>query len=126
MASTIQVSSREAATAYGVSPRTIRRWAQNGRLDAVKTGGRWQIAATAELDGFKPAQVDKARELIEQGGILPTSRPGLFTAVSSDGTTTYLVHRASCTCPAGQRGRYACYHRAAVAIMSAVPARRAA
>lgn len=126
MASTIQVSSREAATAYGVSPRTIRRWAQIGRLDAVKVSGRWQIAATADLDGFKPAQVDKARELIEQGAILPTKRAGLFTAVSSDGSVTYLVHASGCTCPAGQRGRYVCYHRAAVAILSAVPAQRAA
>ncbi|WP_225959170.1 SWIM zinc finger family protein [Nonomuraea africana] len=56
----------------------------------------------------------------------PHQPPGLYTAVSSDGTTTYLVHRASCTCPAGQRGRYACYHRAAVAILSAAPARRTA
>jgi excisionase family DNA binding protein len=126
MASTIQVSSREAATAYGVSPRTIRRWAQIGRLDAVKVGGRWQIAATADLDGFKPAQVDKARELIEQAAILPTKRQGLFTAVSSDGTTTYLVHANGCTCPAGQRGKHLCYHRAAVAILTAVPSRLAA
>ncbi|MET8864713.1 helix-turn-helix domain-containing protein [Nonomuraea sp. NPDC004580] len=126
MASTIQVSTREAAAAYGVSPRTIRRWAQNGRLDAIKTGGRWVITATADLDDFKPNQVDKARELIEQGAILPTSRKGMYSAVSSDGTTHYLVHASGCTCPAGQRGKHQCYHRAAVALLAAVPARRAA
>ena len=126
MTSTLQVSTREAATACGVSPRTIRRWAQNGKLNAVKTGGRWSINVTADLEGFKPQQVDKARELIEQGAILPTSRAGLFTAVSSDGVTTYLVHASGCTCPAGHRGKYACYHRAAVAILTAAPARRAA
>lgn len=126
VASTIQVSTREAAAAHGVSPRTIRRWAQNGRLDAVKQGGRWVITAAADLDGFKPAQVERARELIEQGAILPTSRPGLYKAVSSDGSTFYLVHRCGCTCPAGQRGRYVCYHRAAVAILSAAPTLRAA
>lgn len=122
VASTLQVSTREAATAYRVSTRTIRRWAANGKLNAVKTCGRWQIAVTADLDGFKPQQVDKARELIEQGAILPTSRQGLYTAVSSDGTTTYLVHASGCTCPAGQRGKYLCYHRTSVAILSAAAA----
>ncbi|MEU6781533.1 helix-turn-helix domain-containing protein [Nonomuraea angiospora] len=121
----ISISTREAAAAHRVSPRTIRRWAQNGKLDAVKVSGRWQIAVTADLDGFKPQQVDKARELIEQGAILPTSRQGLYTAVSGDGTTTYLVHRASCSCPASRHGR-ACYHRCAVALLEAAPAARAA
>lgn len=122
----ISCTTREAAAALGVSLRTTQRRAQTGQLPATKVAGRWQITATADIGDFKPAQVERARELIEQGAILPTSRPGLFTAVSSDGTTTYLVHRASCTCPAGQRGRHACYHRAAVAILTAVPARRAA
>lgn len=124
----ISISTSEAATAYRVSTRTIRRWAQNGKLNAVKTSGRWAITLTADLDDYKPQQVDRARELIEQGGILPTSRPGLYTAVSSDGTTTYLVHASGCTCPADQRGKHQCYHRAAVAILTATvtPARRAA
>ncbi|WP_049562277.1 helix-turn-helix domain-containing protein [Nonomuraea sp. SBT364] len=126
MVQPISISSREAATAYSVSPRTIRRWAQTGRLDAVKTGGRWAIAVEVNLDEFKPNQVDRARELIEQGAILPTKRPGTYTAVSSDGTVTYLVHASGCTCPAGQRGKHQCYHRAAVAILTAAPARRAA
>jgi hypothetical protein len=80
-----------------------------------------KVAAAAralDLAGFKPFQVDKAVEAIEQGGIVPTSRAGVYTAVSSDGTTTYLVHSVACTCPAGVKGR-ACYHRAAVAILDA-------
>jgi excisionase family DNA binding protein len=122
----IQVTTREAAATLGVSVRTVQRHAQHGKLNAAKIRGRWVIALTADLTGYKPEQVDRARALIEDGGILSTSRPGLFTAVSSDGSTTYLVHAASCTCPAGQRGR-ACYHRAAVAIVQAAQAvRRAA
>lgn len=121
----IVLSTREAATAYRVSPRTIRRWAQTGRLDAIKTGGRWAITVEVDLDIFKPEQVEKAREAVEQRAILPTSRPGLFTTVSSDGSTTYLTHAAACTCRAGQRG-IRCWHRAAVAILEAAPARRAA
>lgn len=123
----ISISTREAATAYRVSPRTVRRWAQNGKLDAAKVGGRWVIAIEANLDDFKPNQVDRARELIEQGAILPATRPGMFTAVSSDGTTTYLVHRAGCDCPAGARGKHQCYHRCAAAILTAAaPVQRAA
>lgn len=122
----VQVSTREIATANGVSIRTAQRWAKTGKLPAIKTGGRWIITVDADLDDYKPQAIDKARDLIESGGILRTRRPGLFTAVSSDGTTAYLVHASGCTCPAGQRGRYACYHRAAVALMAAGSSRRAA
>lgn len=127
MTSGFQVTTREAALVYRVSPRTIRRWAQTDRLDAIKTGGRWVITIEANLDTFKPEQIEKAREAIEQQAILPTSRPGLFTTVSSDGSTTYLTHSCGCTCRAGQRG-IRCWHRAAVAILTAAaaPARRAA
>jgi excisionase family DNA binding protein len=116
----ITLTTRETANALGVSLRTAQRWARSGKLQAVKVHGRWAITLQAPaLDDYKPAQLDKAREAIEQRAILPTSRPGMYTAVSSDGTTTYLVHEAACTCPAGQRGKYRCYHRAAVAILSA-------
>lgn len=127
--SDIKVTTREAAAALGISLRTAQRWAKNGKLNATKTDGRWTITLTAEvgLDDYKPAQIDKAREAIEQAAILPTSRPGMYTAVSSDGSTTYLVHTSGCTCPAGQRGKYLCWHRAAVAILqAAAPDRRAA
>jgi excisionase family DNA binding protein len=113
----IQISTREAAAAHGVSIRTAQRWAKQGKLNAVKQGGRWQITLTVDITDWKPAQLDKAREAIAERAILPTSRPGLYTAVSSDGSTTYLVHACGCTCPAGQRGRYQCYHRAAVVLL---------
>ena len=122
MAATL--TTHEIAAAHHVSLRTAQRWAQTGRLDAVKVAGRWVISVPAQLDDYKPAQIDKAREAIEQQAILPTKRPGIYTAVSSDGTTHYLVHASGCTCPAGQRGKYVCWHRAGVAILTA--AQRAA
>jgi|HubBroStandDraft_6_1064221.scaffolds.fasta_scaffold66720_3 hypothetical protein len=67
-------------------------------------------AITEAVKGFAAAQVEKARELISDGGIIPTKRPGVFRAVSSKGTDQYLVHSATCNCPAGLRGRSACYH----------------
>jgi excisionase family DNA binding protein len=127
MSAEITITTREAAAALGISLRTAQRWAASGKLIAVKVGRRWSITLGADLRDWNAAQIDKAHELIEQGGILPSrKRPGMYTAVSSDGSTTYLVHAAACTCPAGLRGR-ACYHRAAVAILrTAAAAQRAA
>lgn len=96
--------------------------------------GRWcqakvrAAAETADLSGFKPEQAEKARELIELGAIVPTTRDGVYSAVSSDGTTVYLVDvvAQTCGCKAGGRGR-SCYHLAGALILQAsAPARKAA
>jgi len=69
---------------------------------------------------FTAAQVTRARELLADGGLIPTSRAGVYQSVSSDGAATYLTHRAGCTCPAGTRGNgRTCYHRAAARILGA-------
>jgi hypothetical protein len=81
---------------------------------------RIRLAAITEaVRGFTAAQVDKARELISDGGMVPTGRPGIFRAVSSNGVDRYLVHSATCNCPAGLRARSACYHVAAARILAA-------
>ncbi|MGH3126089.1 MAG: hypothetical protein ACRDND_34365, partial [Streptosporangiaceae bacterium] len=71
------------------------------------------------VKGFTSAQVDKARELIADGGLVPTARPGVFRAVSSRGDIAYLTHSAACNCPAGLRSRSSCYHTLAVRIVLA-------
>ncbi|MFF0862322.1 helix-turn-helix domain-containing protein [Nonomuraea sp. NPDC003560] len=114
------VTTREIAQARRVSVRTVQRWAAKGKLDAVKVGGRWIITLSVNLDQYKPFQLDKARELIEQGGIVATSRPALYVAISSDGTSQYVVDQAehSCTCRAAIRGLN-CYHLAAADLVEA-------
>jgi len=83
---------------------------------------RVRLAAMTEaVKGFAQAQVEKARELISDGGIVATKRPGVFRAVSSNGTDQYLVHSAVCSCPAGLRS-VRCYHRAAASILLAAKA----
>jgi Family of unknown function (DUF6011) len=78
-----------------------------------------RLAAINEaVKGFAAAQVEKARELISDGGIVAISRPGVFRASSSNGTDQYLVHSAACNCPAGLHGRQ-CYHLAAARILVA-------
>ncbi|MFF0249646.1 helix-turn-helix domain-containing protein [Streptosporangium sandarakinum] len=122
-----RVTTREIAAAHGVSLRTAQRWAKAGKLAAQKVAGRWVITLTAPgLDGFKPFQLDKAAEAIEQGAILATSRPHVYRAISSDGTTVYLASPDGCSCPAGLKARR-CYHIAAVRILLAArTSRRAA
>jgi Family of unknown function (DUF6011) len=67
---------------------------------------------------FTAAQVARARELLADGGLIPTNRAGVYQSVSSDGATVYFTHRAGCTCPAGTRGNgRTCYHRAAARIL---------
>ncbi len=86
-----------------------------------------KAADTADLGEFHAWQVDKAREAIELQAVIPSSRTGLYIAVSGDGVTVYLVdaEERSCTCKAAANGRR-CYHLAAAPILSAATARRAA
>lgn len=74
-------------------------------------------AAVRNLPVFKPEQIAKAEELIEDGGIIAI-RPTVFRTVSTDGTETYLSHPTNCTCVAGRNGR-TCYHQIAAGIMLA-------
>lgn len=70
---------------------------------------RIRLAALNEaIRGFATRQVEAARELIADGGLIPTSRPGVFLAVSSDGERTYLTHSETCACPSGLRRLTAC------------------
>ena len=88
-----------------------------------------QAAQAADLSAFHAWQVEKAREAIEMRAVVPSSRQGLYAAVSGDGVTIYLVDAAadSCTCKAAANGRR-CYHLAAALILAAAAraARRAA
>jgi hypothetical protein len=85
--------------------------------------GRWckakiRAAAIAKaIRDFTVAQVEKAKELLADGGLIATKRPGVYRAVSSDGQSSYLTHPAACNCPAGLHGRR-CYHVLAARILT--------
>jgi hypothetical protein len=74
---------------------------------------------TRVLADFTKDQAEKARELLADGGLVPTSHAGVFRAVSSDGERSYLSHSAACNCPAGLRSRNRCYHSLAVRLVLA-------
>lgn len=75
----------------------------------------------AQLDearaDFTSEQQAKADELIRDGGLVPHAHRGVFEAVSSDGTATYLVHAKACNCPGGLRSKRACYHQLGARIL---------
>ncbi|MFI6251500.1 DUF6011 domain-containing protein [Streptomyces sp. NPDC051016] len=94
-------SAKSCATGYG--PTCQRK---------VREAARAEVIAT-----YKPHQIAKAEELIEQGALIPL-RPGIYLTPSSDGTQTYRTHRAACSCPAGIKGIHPCKHRIAAHILS--------
>lgn len=99
------------------SAEAAAKAAPHGRICAM----RIRAAAIADaVKGFAQAQVDKARELISDGGIVATNRPGVFRAVSSKGDGSYLTHPATCSCAASRRGRATpCYHSLAAKLLLA-------
>lgn len=77
-----------------------------------------RTAAREAATRHKPHQTAKAIELIEDGGVVPTTRTGVYHTVGTNGEI-YKTARTGCTCPAGLTGRYVCYHRIAVEIVEA-------
>ena len=103
------ISSAESlATGYGKGCRAKMR-------KAVKT---------ADLSAWTPSQVEEARQAIEDGAVVPSTREGVFHVVSSDGSEVYRTHRNGCTCTNGLKTRPSrpCWHRCAVAIVLAASA----
>jgi hypothetical protein len=69
----------------------------------------------AALVNFTRQQIADAIEIIEDAAIVPGTVPGLFHAVSSDGTGIYQATAGTCSCPATK----ACKHNAAVIMVTA-------
>ncbi|GHH57914.1 DUF6011 domain-containing protein [Lentzea cavernae] len=78
-----------------------------------------KIQKAAKVAPFKPAAIEKAQELIADGGILPIRGRRVFRVVSSDGAATYLAAPQACNCAAGLKSKHACYHRVAATLLAA-------
>lgn len=123
IADTTVVCMRELSTRTGTTVKCLRcgrtrhfhsataaaKAAPYGRI----CGALVRAAQMAEtVRGFAATQVEKARELIADGGLIPV-RGQIFRAVSSKGDRTYTVAATGqCTCPAAARSGRAdrCYH----------------
>jgi len=76
-------------------------------------------ALTEALRDFSAAQLEKARELVADKGVIRTGFAGVFRTVSTDGASYYLTAATGqCNCRAGLNGRR-CYHVAAAVMMQA-------
>lgn len=69
--------------------------------------------------GYKPTTVTRAKELIEQGALIPVRGRRVFQVVASNGIDRYLTAAEGCNCPAGLRAKHVCYHRVAVILAAA-------
>ncbi|MFL1903094.1 DUF6011 domain-containing protein [Streptomyces tauricus] len=73
--------------------------------------------APVDLTDYKPHQIASARELIEDGAIVPL-RGIVFLAVSTDGTEIHRTAPTGCNCKAGLKGSR-CYHALAARLLLA-------
>lgn len=99
--------------------------------EAVSRGygsGCWRkirrAARAADLSAWTGSQAADARQALEDGAVVPSTREGVYHVVSSDGSEVYRTHANGCSCTNGLQTRPSrpCWHRAAVAIVTAVPA----
>ena len=94
--------------------RTLRNPSPDGYGPKCRTKVR---KAAVDLADYKAHQIASAKELIEDGAIIPL-RNTVFIAVSTDGTETYKTAPTACSCPAGVKGSR-CYHTLAARLLLA-------
>lgn len=73
--------------------------------------------AAVDLADYQAHQIASARELIEDGGIIPL-RSVVFLVVSTDGTEIHRTAPTGCNCKAGLKGTR-CYHQLAARLLLA-------
>jgi uncharacterized Zn finger protein len=87
-----------------------------GRSCAAKVRA---AARALVLSTFKSGVLEKAEQLITDGGIVRIAHRGTpaFRVVASNGVDRYTTAASGCTCPAGLAGRHMCYHRVAARLL---------
>jgi hypothetical protein len=98
------------------SAEAVARGFGEGCWRKIRSAGR-----TADLSAWTASQVDEAQLAIEDGAVVPSNREGVFHVVSSDGAEVYRTHRNGCVCTNGLKTHQPrpCWHRCAVAIVTA-------
>lgn len=80
-----------------------------------------KAARTADLSAWTASQVAEARQALEDGAVVPSTREGVFHVVSSDGSEVHRTAAHGCNCTSGLQTRppRPCWHRCAVVIVLA-------
>ncbi len=76
---------------------------------------------TADLSAWTPAQIAEAKQAIEDGAVVPSTREGVFHVVSSDGSEVHRTAARGCNCKSGLQTLppRPCWHRCAVVLVLA-------
>ena len=109
------------------APAQCRRCKRhNLRTPASRAAGIGPRCAAIEaaFDGLDSRQQDKAREAIEDGAVIATTREGVAMVISEDGESVHLATAdGHCSCPHGVRRTSAtaktCWHPGAVRLAAA-------
>lgn len=101
------------------SPESIARGM--GRTCARKVR---EAEAEADLSAWTDRQVEEARQALEDGAVVTSTRQGVYHVVAVDGSEVHLTHRDGCNCAGGLQSRppRPCWHRCAVAMLEAASA----
>ena len=59
-----QLSIPQASKHFGVTPRTIHRWIQAGKVEAKKIDGQWSITADSSHDTVNDVAMDNNNDMI--------------------------------------------------------------
>jgi len=116
------MTSTETRKCLGGCGRTLRSAEAVARGYGSRCWAKIRKAAKqADLSAWTPQQVEQARELIEDGGVVPSTRPDVFHTVSTDGTEVHRTAEHGCNCTNGLKTHQPrpCFHRCAVAIVLA-------
>jgi hypothetical protein len=93
----------ESATGNTVKCSKCHRPLRSPASIARGTGDRC-AAIEAAFDGLDDRQRDKAREAVEDGAVIATSREGVAMVVSEDGESVHLTSiDGHCSCERGRR-----------------------
>ncbi|MFC7330785.1 DUF6011 domain-containing protein [Marinactinospora rubrisoli] len=103
--------------------RYCNRPLRSARSIALGYGPTCRARALAEarakvIAQHKPTTIERAQELIEDGGIVPLRGNRVWRVVSTDGSTTHKTAGQVHAWTAGLRGRHTCYHRVAAQLVA--------
>ena len=83
-----------AAELLGVSTDTLRRWADEGRLETVRTPGGHRRVAAATLARFAAATADGGHTMERSNQSARNRFPGIVTRVTKDGVMAQVEIQA--------------------------------
>ena len=93
------LTAEEVAAMFRVSPRTVTRWAKEGRIPAIKIGKNWLFPASALKETFEKAALKAKKEEGQERG--ETRESGEHHDSTLDGPLESLSRQTTAGIPSG-------------------------